>query len=126
MNSLFLLALGVATFVAAPADSAARKESGTVVSRLNHTLVVIDSDQTTTRKYDVPDDTPIMLDGKAAKLADLQPGDAVVVSLTDDQVVGVEARSGKLKAAAQLTATAGCETKASLSSTTAVSRGSSA
>ena len=99
MQALMLLttlALGAA--FEAPSAAAARKENGMVVSKLNRTLMVLDTDQKTTHKYEVPTDTTITLDGRMAKLDDLQPGDMVDVSLTaDNRVVSVEGRSGKLK-----------------------------
>ena len=97
---LLVVTLTMGAIVAAPAGGAAdRKETGMVVSKLNRTLVVLDMDQKSTHKYEVPAEATVTLDGKMVKLDDLQPGDMVDVSLTaDNRVVSVEGRSGKVKA----------------------------
>lgn len=91
-----ILGLFVLPLLAPP--ETASKESGTIVSRLNRTLVIIGKDEKSTRQFDIPAETPILLDSKPAKLDDLQPGDNVEIAFAaDKKVLRVDAKSGKVK-----------------------------
>ena len=71
-------------------------ETGRVIGRIERRLLVRLEDNATTRNYDVAAGVPVTLDGKASKLEELQDGDCVVITLADDKVKSIDAKSARL------------------------------
>jgi hypothetical protein len=88
--ALAAFALTVWVGKAAFADDATHE--GTVVSANDTKLVMTDKDGKE-HSHDIAATTPITLNGKEAKLADLKKGDKVKVSMgADNKVTKIEAR----------------------------------
>ena len=101
---LTLSLLGLLLLPLLAPEEVVNKETGTIISKLNRTLVVIGKDEKSTRQFDIPSETPIVLDSKPARFDDLQPGDTVEIAFAaDKKVVRVDAKSGKVKATSQAT-----------------------
>jgi len=93
-RSLFvaLAALALCVWVGKVAVAEDATHDGTVVSVTDSKLTMTDKDGKE-HSHDIAATTPITLDGKEAKLADLRKGDKVRVSMgADKKVTKIEAR----------------------------------
>lgn len=96
----------VATFalslIGSPAWSAPEPamstETGKIVTRLNRTLTIINQEEKAPRKFEIPVEAKVILDGQPARIDRLQTGDYVVLSFSiDKKLISVDAKSGMLK-----------------------------
>ena len=87
-----MLTLGWLSVVCAAPGDELKSHEGVVVSAAEGKLVMTDKDGTNEHDHAVPGAAQITLNGKSAKLSDLQKGDKVVVSQnSEDAVVKIAA-----------------------------------